>query len=218
MPTETTLVLLKPDAVRRGLVAELIGRFERRGFRIRGLKQLVLQRSVAEEHYAEHSARPFFGELVDFMTPGPLVALGLAGVGGTRAAALLRFRRAPARRGMTLVLASRSPQRRAILTQLGLEFRVVEPSYDELPLPIPPHELAERHSLGKARSVEVRAGETVLGVDTLVVIDGQVLGKPADEAEAARMLALLGGKTHDVVSGLTLRDAAGERTAHARTA
>ena len=79
MPTETTLVLLKPDAVRRGLVAELIGRFERRGFRIRGLKQLVLQRSVAEEHYAEHSARPFFGELVDFITSGPLVALALEG-------------------------------------------------------------------------------------------------------------------------------------------
>lgn len=74
MPTETTLVLLKPDAVRRGLVAELIGRFERRGFRIRGLKQLVLERSVAEEHYAEHSERPFFGELVDFITSGPLVA------------------------------------------------------------------------------------------------------------------------------------------------
>jgi nucleoside-diphosphate kinase len=79
MPTETTLVLLKPDAVRRGLVAELIGRFERRGFRIRGLKQLVLERSVAEEHYAEHSARPFFGELVDFITSGPLVALALEG-------------------------------------------------------------------------------------------------------------------------------------------
>ncbi len=81
MPTETTLVLLKPDAVRRGLVAELIGRFERRGFRIRGLKQLVLERSVAEEHYAEHSERPFFGELVDFITSGPLVALALEGPG-----------------------------------------------------------------------------------------------------------------------------------------
>ena len=79
MPTETTLVLLKPDAVRRGLVADLIGRFERRGFRIRGLRQLVLERSVAEEHYAEHSARPFFGELVDFITSGPLVALALEG-------------------------------------------------------------------------------------------------------------------------------------------
>jgi nucleoside-diphosphate kinase len=79
MPLETTLVLLKPDAVRRGLIAELIGRFERRGFRIRGLRQLVLPRSVAEEHYAEHAERPFFGELVDFITSGPLVALALEG-------------------------------------------------------------------------------------------------------------------------------------------
>ena len=119
---------------------------------------------------------------------------------------------------MTLVLASRSPQRRAILTQLGLEFRVVEPPYDELPLPLPPHELAEHHSRGKARSVEGSASETVLGVDTLVVVDGQVLGKPADPAEAARMLGLLAGRTHEVVSGLTLRDRDGERTGHARTA
>ena len=119
---------------------------------------------------------------------------------------------------MTLVLASRSPQRRAILTQLGLEFRVVEPSYEELPLPVAPHELAERHSLGKARSVEPAEGETVLGVDTLVVVGDEVLGKPADAAEAGRMLALLAGRTHHVVSGLTLRDPAGERTAHARTA
>jgi septum formation protein len=119
---------------------------------------------------------------------------------------------------MTLVLASRSPQRRAILMQLGLEFRVVEPSYDEQPLPLPPHELAEEHSRGKARSVEAGAGETVLGVDTLVLIDGQVLGKPADATEAGRMLALLAGRTHHVVSGLTLRDAIGERTGHAQTA
>src|SRR5207342_3387686 len=86
MPTETTLVLLKPDAVRRRLVAELIGRFERRGFRIRGLKQLVLERSVAEEHYAEHSERPFFGELVDFITSGPLVAMVLEGADAVKAA------------------------------------------------------------------------------------------------------------------------------------
>jgi nucleoside-diphosphate kinase len=81
MPTETTLVLLKPDAVRRGLIAELIGRFEQRGFRIRGLKQLVLARAVAEEHYAEHAARPFFGELVEFITSGPTLALVVEGEG-----------------------------------------------------------------------------------------------------------------------------------------
>ena len=118
---------------------------------------------------------------------------------------------------MTLVLASRSPQRRAILTQLGLVFRVVEPDYDEQLLPVPPHELAERHSRGKALSVEPGAGETVLGVDTLVLVDGDVLGKPADAAEAARMLARLAGRRHDVVSGLTLRDERGASTGHART-
>jgi septum formation protein len=119
---------------------------------------------------------------------------------------------------MTLVLASRSPQRRAILTQLGLAFRVAEPSYDETPLPVAPHELAERHSLGKARSVVYGPGETVLGVDTIVLVEGQVLGKPADAAEAARMLALLAGREHHVISGLTLRGDDRERTAHARTA
>jgi nucleoside-diphosphate kinase len=79
MPTETTLVLIKPDAVARGLIAEILGRFERRGFRIRGLRLLVLERSAAESHYAEHRERPFFGELVDFITSGPLVAIALEG-------------------------------------------------------------------------------------------------------------------------------------------
>jgi septum formation protein len=118
---------------------------------------------------------------------------------------------------VTLVLASRSPQRRAILEQLGLVFRVDEPVYAEEPLPLLPHELAEQHSLGKARSVSGRAGETVLGVDTIVVIDGEVLGKPADADEAAAMLTLLAGSTHLVVSGLTLIDGIDERTAHAQT-
>ena len=71
---------------------------------------------------------------------------------------------------LKLVLASRSPQRRAILAQLGLDFRVAEPSYDEAALPLAPHELAERHSCGKARSVDVAPGETVLGVDKTVTI------------------------------------------------
>jgi nucleoside triphosphate pyrophosphatase len=118
---------------------------------------------------------------------------------------------------VTLVLASSSPQRRAILTQLGLAFRVVEPAYDEHPLGVPPAQLAERHSLGKARSVEPDAGETVLGVDTVVLVDDRVLGKPADEREAAEMLSLLAGREHRVISGLTLRDELGERTAHAET-
>ncbi len=76
---ETTLVLLKPDAVRRGLMAEIIGRFERRGFRFRGMRLAQLDRATAETHYAEHAEKPFFGELVDFITSGPIVALALEG-------------------------------------------------------------------------------------------------------------------------------------------
>ena len=79
MPTETTLVLIKPDAVARSLTAEILGRFERRGFRLRGMRLLLLDRATAEQHYAEHRERPFFGELVDFITSGPLVALALEG-------------------------------------------------------------------------------------------------------------------------------------------
>jgi nucleoside-diphosphate kinase len=76
---ETTLVLLKPDAVRRNLMAEIVGRFERRGFRFRGMRLIQLDRATAETHYAEHSERPFFGELVDFITSGPLLAAVIEG-------------------------------------------------------------------------------------------------------------------------------------------
>ena len=71
--------MLKPDAVRRGLVADVIGRFERRGLHFRGIRLLQLDRAAAEQHYAEHSERPFFGELVDFITGGPIVARARAG-------------------------------------------------------------------------------------------------------------------------------------------
>ena len=81
MASETTLVLLKPDAVRRGLVSEILGRFERRGLALRGIHLQQLSRETAETHYAEHSERPFFGELVAFITSGPLVALALEGDG-----------------------------------------------------------------------------------------------------------------------------------------
>ena len=72
---ERTLVLVKPDAVARGLTGEIIGRLERKGLKILALEQRTLDRAVAEEHYGEHSSKPFFGELVDFITGGPLVAL-----------------------------------------------------------------------------------------------------------------------------------------------
>jgi septum formation protein len=103
-----------------------------------------------------------------------------------------------------LLLASTSPQRRAILEQLRLPFDVVAPRYEERDEPgLLPVELVRRHAEGKAQSVAGEAGNRpVLGVDTAVVLDGEVFGKPGNEADAERMLERLGGRTHEVVSGL----------------
>ena len=76
---ERTLILVKPDAFARGLTGEVIARFERKGLRIVALKHMQVERSMAEEHYAEHKEKPFFGDLVDFITGGPLVAMVLEG-------------------------------------------------------------------------------------------------------------------------------------------
>jgi len=85
--TERTLVLVKPDGVRRGLAGEVISRLERKGLTLVAMELRTLARETAEEHYGEHKERPFFGELVDFITGGPLVALVVEGpnaVAGTR--------------------------------------------------------------------------------------------------------------------------------------
>lgn len=74
-----TLILVKPDAFARGLTGEVLSRFERKGLKIAEMKRMVATREIAEEHYAEHKERPFFGELVDFITSAPLVALVLEG-------------------------------------------------------------------------------------------------------------------------------------------
>jgi nucleoside-diphosphate kinase len=71
---ERTLILVKPDAFARSLTGEVIARFERKGLRIVALKQMRVERELAERHYAEHTDKPFFGDLVDFITGGPLVA------------------------------------------------------------------------------------------------------------------------------------------------
>jgi septum formation protein len=104
-----------------------------------------------------------------------------------------------------LVLASRSPQRQAILEQLGIPFDVVEPQYEEVPAPelADATEVVREHAQGKARSVAGIAGDRpVLGVDTEVVLQGQIFGKPTDATEAEQMLEELSGKTHIVMSGL----------------
>jgi septum formation protein len=118
-----------------------------------------------------------------------------------------------------LLLASTSPQRRAILEQLGLPFDVVAPHYDERDdAGLVPSELVRAHAVGKARSVAAEAGErAVLGVDTAVVIGERVLGKPADESEAVEMLEALGGREHVVVSGLCLLTPGWEAVDHEET-
>ena len=76
---ERTLILVKPDAFARNLSGEIISRFERKGLRLVALKMRVADTALAEAHYAEHAERPFFGELVEFITSGPLVAMVLEG-------------------------------------------------------------------------------------------------------------------------------------------
>ena len=105
-----------------------------------------------------------------------------------------------------ILLASTSPQRRIILEQLGIPFDAVAPDYEEHDPPdADPVELVREHARGKATSLAAGAGERpVLGVDTSVWLDGSVYGKPADAADAERMLEQLSGRTHTVVSGLCL--------------
>jgi len=103
-----------------------------------------------------------------------------------------------------LVMASTSPQRRAILEQLRIPFEVVAPSYvEDDPPGAAPVELVRAHAEGKARSVHAR-GRVTLGVDTEVVLDGRVYGKPTDRDHAARMLSELSGRTHAVISAVCL--------------
>ena len=76
---DRTLILVKPDAFARGLTGEIIARFERKGLRIVALQHMVLTEDTAQSHYAEHQGKPFFGELVEFITSGSLVAMVLEG-------------------------------------------------------------------------------------------------------------------------------------------
>ena len=117
-----------------------------------------------------------------------------------------------------LLLVSRSPQRRAILEQLAIPFEAVLPQYEEKPTGAEPVVEVERHAQGKAHSVAAIADDRpVLGVDTEVVLDGRVYGKPADETEAEAMLEDLSGQTHEVVCGLCLLTPAWEELRHAVT-
>jgi septum formation protein len=119
-----------------------------------------------------------------------------------------------------ILLASTSPQRRAIMDQLGLPFDVVAPEYEERDPPgAGVYDLVRAHARGKARSVAHLGGphRPVLGVDTAVEIDGEILGKPGSLDEAQQMLERLAGRTHAVVSGLCLLTAGWEVVEHETT-
>jgi len=87
MAEQSTLLIVKPDAVRRGLIGEILRRVEAKGLRIDDLRLITIDRALAEEHYGEHVGKPFFGELVEFITSGPVV---VARVTGENAVAALR--------------------------------------------------------------------------------------------------------------------------------
>jgi septum formation protein len=120
-----------------------------------------------------------------------------------------------------LILASRSPQRRAILEQLGVDFRVQAPDVEEL-TEGEPRRVVRENAMRKARAVAARgaraagaggedapAAEPVVGADTAVVLDGRVFGKPRDEGEAETFLRRLSGRTHEVMSGIAVREPGG---------
>ena len=77
---ETTFVMVKPDGVQRGLVGEIINRFERKGLKLVGLRSLIPSQEIAEEHYAVHKERPFYNGLISFITSGPVVAMAWSGI------------------------------------------------------------------------------------------------------------------------------------------
>ena len=120
---------------------------------------------------------------------------------------------------LPLVLASTSPQRRAILEQLRLPFVVVPPRYEERERPgVDSVDLVREHARGKARSVTSETGEApIIGVDTAVVLEGAVYGKPSSAGEAEHMLERLSGQTHAVVSGLAVLTPGWEAVVHVRT-
>ncbi len=77
---ENTLVLVKPDGVKRGLIGEIISRFEKKGFKIVDMKMLQMTKALAEDHYAEHRGKPYYDRLIEYIISGPIVAMILDGI------------------------------------------------------------------------------------------------------------------------------------------
>lgn len=118
-----------------------------------------------------------------------------------------------------LILASASPRRQAFMATLGVDFAVFSPDIDETPLEHePPADLVRRLSQLKAGAAAgARAGSVVVAADTVVVLDGEILGKPRDREDAFRMLKKLSGRTHEVITGFTVQEGARRVTECVRT-
>jgi septum formation protein len=118
-----------------------------------------------------------------------------------------------------LILASGSPRRALILRTMGVRFRIVVSDVDEtIPVGEPAPEAAVRLATAKVRAVAAAESLPILGADTMVVVDGEILGKPASREDAARMLRLLSGREHEVLTGVCLRRGEDLRTGLCRTA
>lgn len=124
------------------------------------------------------------------------------------------YNRAMNRQAKRIILASASPRRQALLRELGVDYEVVVPAVDEGSVTAAtPGELAEARALLKAKAAaETTADGITIGADTIVVCDGDVLGKPKDEADAVRLLETLSGRTHVVITGVGVCEAAGGRS------
>ena len=229
-----TLILVKPDAFARGLTGEIIARFERKGLRIVGPAS-PLDEDVAQHHYAEHEGKPFFGELVAFITSGPLVAMVLEGdeaVGPRARSSAPRTRSRPRRARSAATSRSRSGRTsstaRTPTSRPRARRRSSSPERSESlacqPLAAAPRDPRAardrvRGAAGRRRGDERRArgvggenalrkalrrrrgpDEIVLGVDTLVALDGRIWGKPRDaprREHAARLAAGPTGRQRD---------------------
>jgi len=97
MAVEHTFVMVKPDGVRRAIVGEVVSRFERKGLKLEKMRMLLIDEALASEHYAEHVERPFFGELVEFITSGPVVAMEWSGESAVSVARTLMGETDPAK-------------------------------------------------------------------------------------------------------------------------
>ena len=213
---EQTLVLVKGDGVRRRLVGEIIRRIEVKGLDIRSMQLMDVSRELAEEHYAEHREKPFFEELVEFITATPVVVMRVEGESAIQVTRRLMGATNPAEaapgtiRGdlalslpNNLVHGSDSPE---LLRMVGYDFEAQKSGFPEVFLD-DPTKTVEVNARGKALAVALKIpGEVVLAADTVVHLpeERETLGQSGSEDDVRRMLGVLEGRAHEVYSGVAV--------------